>query len=87
MRLLFPVAIMLAGPVSAAAQEPGRMYRIAVLSPGDNEIIRRVTLPELAGRQLPTRTDELLGCPHTPVLARATTYPAGGEAVSGAPVS
>ena len=47
MRLLF-AAVMLAGPVSAAAQEPGRMYRIAVLSPGDNEIIRRVTLPELA---------------------------------------
>ena len=48
MRLLFAVAAVVASLAPGMAQELGRMYRIAVLSPGDPEIIRRVTLPELA---------------------------------------
>ena len=42
------IAVLVA--LSATAQEPGRVYRIGVLSPstGSVESVRRYTLPELA---------------------------------------
>src|SRR5215207_7039988 len=48
MRLLFAIAAVVASLAPETAQEPGRMYRLAVLSLGDDEILRRVTVPELA---------------------------------------
>ena len=76
MRLVFGLMLVSSLLAPASAEERGRVYRVAVLSPGSVEAIIRVTLPELAklgfieGTNLSLTTRSGVPIPEFPAVAR-----------------